>query len=55
MSGAQANLGTPSNLSISTLTTQGANAISIFNGANKTAAILSRWKYFMHADIDKWC
>ena len=39
ISGAQVNLGTSSNLNISTLTTQGANAISVYNGASKTAAI----------------
>ena len=39
ISGGQTNLSATSNLSISTLTTQGANAISVYNGANKTAAI----------------
>ena len=39
ISGAQVNLGTTSNLNISTLTTQGANAISVYNGASKTASI----------------
>ena len=36
---AQTNLGTTSNLSISSLTTQGANAIRVYSGANKTLSI----------------
>ena len=39
ISGAQTNLGTPSILSISMLTTQGANAIRVYNGVKKPQVI----------------